>query len=74
MLYFGTILVREQRKNLSMRLYRPPAKRARDAKSHGYSGKICGGRGMQVHFTVNMGQNARFPPIFYCIFPPVRAP
>lgn len=64
----------EQRNTMSMRLYRPPAKRARDAKSHGYSGKICGVCGMHLHFTANMGQNARFPPVFYCIFPPSRAP
>ena len=64
----------EQRNTMSMRLYRPPAKRARDAKSHGYSGKICGVCGMQVHFTANMGQNARFPPVFYCISPPVWHP
>ena len=68
------ILVREQRNTMSMRLYRPPAKRARDAKSHGYSGKICGGCGMQVHFAENMGQNTRFPPVFYCISPPVWPP
>ena len=57
---------------MSMRLYRPPAKRARDAKSHGYSGKICGVCEMQVHFTANLGQNARFPPVWHP-YPPPRA-
>ena len=64
----------EQQKNVSLRLYRPPAKRARDAKSQGDSGKIKGVRRMQLHFTANMGQNAHFPPFFYCTFPPVRPP
>ncbi len=29
---------------------------------------------MQVHFTANMGQNAHFPPVFYCISPPFWPP
>ena len=72
-LFYG-VLWGEQRNSVSMRLYRLPAKRARDAKSQGYSGKICGIYKMQVHFTANMGQNAYFPPFFYRTFPPVRAP
>ena len=40
----------EQWNTMSMRLYRPPAKSPRDAKSHGYSGKICGVCEMQLHF------------------------
>ena len=34
------------------RVYRPPAKRTRDAKSQGDSGKIKGVRRMQLHFMV----------------------
>ena len=44
--------VGEQWKKVFLLLYRPPAKRARDAKSQGDSGKIKGVRRMQLHFMV----------------------